>query len=242
MKIKEVAELTGVTVRTLHYYDQIGLLKPSTVTEAGYRLYDDSALSRLQQILFFRELDFELTDIKAILESPGYDAMDALRKQKKLLQERRDRLNGLILLAERTLKGEDNMDFKAFDNTDFEAAKQQYKEEVEQRWGDTDAYRESQKKTASYGKSDWETINRESGEIFKKFAARMEQNPADPAVQALVKEWQDFITARLYTCKKEILQGLGLMYTADERFTKNIDQYGEGLAAFIGEAIRIYCE
>ncbi|MDD3919858.1 MAG: MerR family transcriptional regulator [Eubacteriales bacterium] len=236
MKINEVAKLTGVTVRTLHYYDEIGLLKPSQVTEAGYRLYNDAALSRLQQILFFRELDFELTEIREIMDSPAYDAAEALQKQKTLLEQRRARLDGLIELTDRVLKGENTMEFKQFDTSAIEAAKDQYKAEVKQRWGNTEAYRQSEQKNTN-----WEAFNRDSAAIFKKFAANMDKDPGDPAVQALVAQWQQFITDRMYTCTKEILKGLGQMYTADERFTKNIDQSREGTAAFMSEAIRIYC-
>ena len=134
MKINEVAKLTGVTVRTLHYYDEIGLLKPSEVTEAGYRLYDSTALETLQQILFFRELDFSLNDIKEIMTNPNYDKANALTKHRELLLQKRNRIDDLIVLVDSTLKGESDMSFKQFDMTEFEAMKEKYSAEVKERW------------------------------------------------------------------------------------------------------------
>ena len=152
MKIQEAARLTGVTERTLRYYDRIGLLHPSGMTESGYRLYDEDALRRLQQILFFRELGFPLAQIREIMDSPGYDMNEALRRHRLLLIAERDRLNGLIDLAERTLKGENDMSFDAFDRSGIDRQRDAYAEETRRRWGGTDAYAESEKKTAGYGK------------------------------------------------------------------------------------------
>lgn len=241
LKIKEVAELTGVTVRTLHYYDEIGLLKPSEITEAGYRLYDENALAVLQQILFFKELDFELNEIRDIMTNTAFDKTEALKKQKELLNKKRERIDKLVTLIDNTIKGESSMSFKEFDMTEIENTKKKYAKEVKERWGNTDAYTESQKKTKNYSKEQWQEIDEESREILKAFAANMDKAPHSEEVQALVKEWQDFITARYYNCTKEILQGLGLMYVQDERFKKNIDRNGDGTAEFISKAIEIYC-
>ena len=146
MKISDVAKLTGVTVRTLHYYDEIGLLKPSEVTQAGYRVYNDTDLEVLQQILFFRELDFSLEDIRKIMQNPAYEKESALRKQKELLLQKRSRLDSLISLVDKTLKGEQDMSFRQFDTTEFEETKKKYAEEAKERWGDTAAYAEYEKK------------------------------------------------------------------------------------------------
>ena len=155
MKISDVAKLTGVTVRTLHYYDEIGLLKPSEVTQAGYRVYNDTDLEVLQQILFFRELDFSLEDIRKIMQNPAYEKERALRKQKELLLQKRSRLDSLISLVDKTLKGEQDMSFRQFDTTKMEEAKKKYAEEAKQRWGGTVAYAEYEKRrtvTASHSK------------------------------------------------------------------------------------------
>lgn len=241
LKINEVAKLTGVTVRTLHYYDEINLLKPSQITESGYRLYDEDALSKLQQILFFKELDFSLSDITKIITDPDFNKEKALQNHKELLIKKRDRLNKLINLVDNTLKGVDKMSFKEFDMTDIEVSKKKYANEVKERWGSSDAYAESEKKCKNYGKDQWSEINEDCNGILKAFANNMHKAPDSEEVQALVKKWQDFISARFYNCTNEILKGLGLMYVGDERFKKNIDKNGEGTAEFISKAIEIYC-
>ena len=241
MKIQEAARLTGVTERTLRYYDRIGLLHPSGMTESGYRLYDEDALRRLQQILFFRELGFPLAQIREIMDSPGYDMNEALRRHRLLLIAERDRLNGLIDLAERTLKGENDMSFDAFDRSGIDRQRDAYAEEACARWGSTDAYAESERKTAGYGKEEWTMIEQEAGEIFAAFAALRGHAPDDPDVQALVARWQAHITRNYYACTKEILAGLGQMYTADERFMQNIDRVGVGTAQLMSDAIAVYC-
>lgn len=242
MKINEVAKLTGVSVRTLHYYDEIGLLHPDEVTESGYRLYHTEALEKLQQILFFRELGFALKEIQKILNNPAFNRTEALENHKKLLLLKRGRLDDLIALVNRTLKGESEMSFKEFDMTEIEAAQVEYAKEAEERWGNTEAYKESAHRTKQYNKEDWARISAESERIYKGFAANMEKSPAAPEVQKLVADWQVHISKNFYPCSKEILSGLGKMYVADKRFTKNIDQYGEGLTQFISDAIAEYCK
>lgn len=241
MKINEVAKLTGVTVRTLHYYDEIGLLKPSTVTEAGYRLYEEDALETLQQILFFRELDFPLEEIREIMTNPNYHKQEALIKHKELLMKKRERLDNLIQLVDNTMKGESVMSFKEFDSSEIEKVRNEYAKEVKEKWGHTSAYKESVEKTKSYDKEKWELLTKESAAIFQEFANSKDQAPDSAEAQELVKRWQDYITNHYYTCTKEILAGLGQMYVGDERFTKNIDQFGEGTAAFMSAAIAVYC-
>lgn len=244
MKINEVAKLTGVTVRTLHYYDQIGLLKPKKVTEAGYRIYDEESLKVLQQILFFKELEFPLTEIKEIMKNPSYDQQEALSKQRELLLKKREHIDGLIKLTEQSLKGVTTMSFKEFDQSELERQKIEYAKEVKERWGNTDAYAESQKKTKGYNKEQWQQINEGMAEIFKGFGELYENGskPECKEAQELAAKWQQYITDHFYTCTKEIFAGLGMMYIADERFKKNLDQYGEGTAQFISDAIAEYCK
>ena len=223
MRISEVAKLTGITVRTLHYYDEIGLLKPSEITEAGYRLYSREDLEILQQILFFRELDFPLSQIK------------------ELLIQQRQRIEGLIKLIEKRIEGDNNMSFKEFDMNEIEENKKKYAKEVKERWGTSKAYEESEKKTSSYNKEKWGDINQETSEIFKGFAELRNSDPGSEEVQELVRRWQKYITDNFYTCTNEILSGLGLMYVEDERFKENLDKNGEGTAKLMEEAIKIYC-
>lgn len=242
MKINEVAKLTGITVRTLHYYDEIGLLKPSKVNESGYRIYDNSDLEELQQILFFRELEFSLNEIKEIITNPKYDKKEALCNHKQLLIKKKLRLDKLIALVEDTIEGENTMSFKEFDMSEIEKIKKEYAAEVKARWGDTEAYAESEEKTANYDSEKWNFLNEEGTAILKEFGELRTLSPDNEKIQSLVKKWQEYITNNFYNCTKEILAGLGLMYVQDERFSENIDKNGEGTAKFISEAIEIYCK
>ena len=242
LQIKEFAELTGVSVRTLHYYDEIGLLKPSYVDEQnGYRFYDESSLERMQEILFYRELDFSLKSIAEILASPNYDKQKALAEQKRLLTLKKERLTRLIAALEQAEKGEITM--SAFDNSEYETARQQYEDEAKQRWGDTDAYKESRAKTADYSKYKWNDVLGGLNGVFAEFAAC--RNGGDSAdsetAQRIVKKLKEYITANFYHCTDDILAGLGQMYVCDERFKQNIDSHGEGTTEFVSEAIKIYC-
>ena len=242
MQINEFAKLTGVSVRTLHYYDEIGLLKPAFVDEQNsYRFYDEYSLLRMQEILFYRELDFELKSISEILSSPDYDKKKALDKQRKLLVLKKERLERIIDALDGATKGKTTM--TAFDNSDYETARKQYEVEAKERWGATDAYKEHAEKTANYTADKWQEVNDGLMSVFAKFAECMQNdNTADSdEAQALVKELQDYITENYYTCTNEILAGLGLMYVADERFKNNIDKHAVGTAEFISKAIKIYC-
>ena len=242
MQIKEFAKLTGVSVRTLHYYDEIGLIKPALVdAQNGYRFYDENSLLRMQEILFYRELDFPLKSILEILSSPDYDKQKALAEQRKLLELKKERLERIIDALDGATKGKVTM--TAFDNSDYETARKQYEVEAKQRWGETDAYKEHQEKTADYSKDKWQAVNDGLMEIFAKFSeCRKNGNTAvSDEAQALVIELKDYITENYYTCTKEILAGLGQMYVADERFKTNIDKTGDGTAEFVSKAIEIYC-
>lgn len=242
MKINEVAKLTGITVRTLHYYDEIGLLPPCEITESGYRIYDEDSLEKLQQILFFRELDFPLNEIKEIMENPNYDKSQALERQRELLIKKRDRLEQLIALVNRTMEGEQQMSFQEFDITEIEKMKEQYAAEVKERWGDTEAYAQSQEKTSKYSKQQWNFLQGEGDAILQQFGKNRNERPDSAIAQELVRKWQDYITINYYQCTNEILSGLGLMYVGDERFTKNIDKYGEGTADFMSRSIQYYVQ
>lgn len=241
MHIKEFARLTGVSVRTLHYYDEIGLLKPAFINEEnGYRDYDEKSLERMVEILFYRELDFPLKSILGILSSPDYDKTAAIRKQKELLTLKKERLEKLISALDEAEKGEVSMN--AFNNNEYEAARKQYADEVKQRWGGTDAYKESEQKTASYSSDKWSDVNAGLNAVLAEFAAIKDTStPESEAGQSLVKKLQTYITDNFYTCTPEILKGLGQMYVADNRFKSNIDKNGNGTAEFISKAIKTYC-
>ena len=238
MQIKEFAEITGVSVRTLHYYDEIGLLKPACVDEfTGYRYYDESSLIRMQEILFYRELDFSLKSISDILSSPDYDKTKALKEQKHLLTLKKERLERLISAIDGAVKGENVM--KAFDNSEFE----KYKTEAKEKWGNTDAYKEHSEKTKNYSAEKWNGLAEGMNDILAEFAVCMKNNktPDSAEAQELVKSLQNHITENYYLCTNDILAGLGQMYVADERFKNNIDKHAEGTAQFISDAIKTYC-
>ena len=240
MKISDVAKRTGVTVRTLHYYDEIGLLPPSSVTASGYRVYSDADLEALQQILFFRELDFSLEEIRKIMRNPAYKKAAALQKQKELLLQKRSRLDDLIALVDKTLKGERDMSFRQFDTTKIEEAKRQYAEEVRQRWGNTAAYAEYETKSAGRSAAQQAELAGEGEAILAEFGKTRALPPTCAQAQALVKKWQAYLTANYYNCTGEILACLGQMYVGDERFVQHIDRYGTGTAAFMAAAIAAY--
>ena len=242
-QIKEFAEETGVSVRTLHYYDEIGLLKPAVVdVHTGYRYYDEMSLLQMQEILFYRELEFPLKDIVAILTSPRYDREKALCEQKKLLTIKKERLERLIAAVDRAVKEENVM--KEFDNRKFEQQKELYQKEAQERWGKTTAYAEYEKKTSGYSAGKQNALGEGLMQIMVAFSDCMKCGaaPESAEAQALVKQLQTYITDHYYTCTKEILAGLGQMYVADERFRANIDASGEGTAAYIGRAVEQYCK
>ena len=238
MLIKEFAEFTGVSVRTLHYYDEIGLLTPASVDKfTGYRYYDENSLLRMQEILFYRELDFSLRNIGEILSSPNYDKNKALKEQKKLLVLKKERLERLIIAIDGAVKGENIM--KAFDNSEFE----KHKAEAQEKWGQTPEYKEYEEKTKSYSGQKWNDLAEGMDHIMSEFAVCMKigKTPYSAETQNLVKTLQNHITENYYHCTNEILAGLGQMYTMDERFKKNIDKHAYGTAEFINEAIGVYC-
>lgn len=242
MSVGRVSKLTGVSVRTLHYYNEIKLLNPSEISEAGYRLYDECDLEELQQIMFFRELDFSLEDIQKIVKSPDYDKKEALENQKNLLQIKEKRLKKLISLIDKTLEGEKTMSFKEFDLSEIERAKKEYAAEVKERWGDTKTYAENEQKTKEYGTKQWKLIDEKAAEIFLWFANNQDKKPNDEEALQAVKRWQEYITEKFYTCTNPILSGLADMYIGDERFKNNIDKYGNGTAQFMHDAIKEYCK
>lgn len=238
MQIKKFAQLSGVSVRTLHYYDEIGLLHPAEIdADSGYRYYDANSLMRMQEILFFRELDFSLESIRGILDSSNYDKEKIFKEQKNLLILKKERLERLILAVEQAMRGEVAME--AFQNTDFE----QYKNEVKERWGMTQAYAEYQEKSKGDSKEKQDEKAAGLQAVFSAFADCMKagNTPDSAEGKELVKKLQEYITKQYYQCTDAILAGLGQMYVADERFKKNIDASAEGTAEFVSKAIEAYC-
>ena len=240
MTVNEVSKLTGVSIRTLQYYDKIGLLHPAKYTEAGYRLYDEAALETLQQILLFRELEFPLKDIKEIISSPDFDRSKALEQQIELLTLKKEHIENLIDLAKGIkLLGVRKMNFDAFDTSKIN----EYAAQAKASWGKTSAYKEFEEKTKGRTKEEDQRVYQGMIDIFGEFGQIRNTDPASGEAQVLVKKLQDYITEHMYTCTKEILSGLGKMYAGGGDFTTNIDRFGgEGTAVFASKAIEIYCK
>lgn len=240
MTVKQVSEQTGVSVRTLQYYDKIGLLSPAGYTKAGYRLYDQAALERLGQILLFRRLEFPLKEIKRIMTSPGFSRERALEQQIELLTLRKEQLESLITFA-RGLKmmGGNHMDFSAFDTSKME----EYEKRAREAWGSTEAYQEYEDRGKGRTREEEKAAGAGVMLIFEEFG-RLKENclPDSEAAQAQVRRLQNYITEQFYHCTPQILEDLGKMYTQGE-FRENIDQAGgEGTAQFAADAIKNYCK
>ena len=240
--VGDVARLAGVTVRTLHHYDEVGLLRPSARSAAGYRVYDDGDLVRLQQILGYRELGFALDAIAEILDDPELDQVDHLRRQHALVTDRIGRLQQQLAAIEKTLEAQ-QMGIKLNPEEmlkvfgDFDPA--EHEAESQERWGDTDAYRESRRRTSSYGKADWLQIKSESEEIVARLLRAMQAGlaPASPEAMDAAEAHRVSISRWFYECDSAVHRGLADMYVADPRFTAHYDDQGPGLAAYVHDAV-----
>lgn len=239
MTVHEVSKISGISIRALHHYDNIGLLPATKVTNAGYRMYDDTALERLQHILLFKKLEFSLKEIKDILDSPDFDRSKALEQQIHLLELRKEYLQNLIDLAWGIKEiGVKHMSFEAFDTRKID----EYAEQAKASWGKTDAYKEYEQKSEGRSKEEQQSINIKMMEIFSEFGKIKDQSPDSEAAVGLAKKLQNFITDHFYTCTDEILLSLGEMYAASGDFTANIDKVGgEGTAEFANKAIQAFC-
>lgn len=243
-KVKEVADLVGISVRTLHHYDHIGLLSPEETTNAGYRLYSDEDLEILQQILFYRELGFSLKKIKEIIESPSFDREVTLLEQRQMLLQKRRQLDQMIHTINQTIqhtKGEINMSNKE-KFAGFNFSENPYEQEARERWGDK-VVDQSNRKIENMSKEEQKTMEEQMNAIYNKLAILRHSSPSSDEAQEVIKEWYDFLNNNFnhhYSLKA--FKQLGQMYVADERFTKNIDQFGEGLATFMCDAMAIYAD
>lgn len=243
MTVGEVADLAHVSVRTLHHYDEIGLLRPGRRTDAGYRLYGPAELARLHEVLLFRELGLSLTDIAAVLEEPPPARARALLTHRQALEHRHRRTGAVLRAVDRAIeileKGEKMSDTELFDGfEDFDHAR--HAEEAEERWGDTDAYRQSMRRTKRYTRADWAAVKQEADDIMKRFVALMESGARAESEEAmaLAEDHRRHIGARFYDCPPLMHAGLADMYEADPRFGEHFEKYAEGLTAFVSAAIR----
>ncbi|MFI8854703.1 MerR family transcriptional regulator [Streptomyces sp. NPDC053499] len=240
--VGQVAGIARITVRTLHHYDEIGLLVPSARTTAGHRRYTDADLDRLQQILFYRELGFPLEEIAVLLDDPAADPVSHLRRQHHLLTARIDRLTEMAAAVERAMEARrmginltPEEKFEVFGDFDPD----EYAEEAERRWGDSEQYREAQRRAATYSKEDWKALKREMDGIHGAVADRLAAGdpPDAPAVTALAERHRLFISRFSYECDHQMHRRLGEMYIQDERFTATYEAIRPGLAQYMRDAI-----
>src|SRR4051794_12133020 len=243
MNVGEVAALAGVTVRTLHHYDRIGLLSPSARTAAGYRSYSPTDLDRLHQVLLYRELGFPLEEIVTLLDDPSADPAEHLRRQHRLLRERLERTSAMVAAVEKEMEAH-QMGIPLTPEERFEVFGEndpaQYDAEVEERWGETDAYAQSKRRTAAYTKEDWLRIKAEGADVEARFAAALRNGvPADSdRAMDIAEEHRQQISRNFYDCPPEMHAGLGRMYVDDERFTTHYEQMAPGLAQYVSTAVQ----
>ena len=237
--VSELAELTGVTVRTLHHYDHLGLLVPSQRSGKGYRRYSGDDLLRLQQILVCREFGMPLEKIRQMLDAPDYDRLEALIEQRRRVERRIQQATAILKsldAAIRTLQGEKEMApeelFEGFDPEEHTA-------EAEKRWGQTEAYKESARRTSQYGKDDWKRIQSEEKEQLNLMVSLMADGtaPSDSAATHIAEQLRLQIDRYFYPCSREMHAKLAEMYVADPKFTAHYEKHGKGLAAFLAAAI-----
>jgi DNA-binding transcriptional MerR regulator len=228
--VGELAKLTGITVRTLHHYDQIGLVQPSDRSRAGYRLYGDADVLRLQQVLIYRELGVPLDEIDEVIADP-----QALAKHREVLVGKRARLDAMIA----AIDAAGRLEGAPMQPEDVTKLFEGYAEEARERWGETDTYKESARRTKQYGKAEWESIRREGDAIYARFAELMQEGAAasDARVRGVAEAHRAHIDRWFYPCSTEMHRNLAALYIGDPRFAANFDKIAPGLAQFIHDAI-----
>ncbi len=242
--VNKLAHLAGISVRTLHYYDEIGLLKPTFVGENGYRYYGDAELIRLQQILFFRELEFSLEDIKRIVSRPDFSVIQALKEQRTLFKLKQVKLEKLINSINITIKRMTNNQkinheelYDVFKDDDV----REYQDEVKEKWGNTDAYRQSMKRVSKMTKAEMEQLKVDGKKHIQAIANAMDKGIENAEVQALIKKSHEGVNF-FYDCSLEMFRNLGKMYVDDPRFAATYEKVRSGLAVFMRDAIAYYCD
>ncbi len=242
--IKQLANLAGISVRTLHHYDSIGILEPSRVKNNGYRYYEEKELLKLQQILFFRELDFPLLEIRQIINNPNFDMEKALNDQRKLIELKKERLASLIKTINKTIKKinkENTMEDKELYGGLSNEKMEEYAKEAKERWGHTEAYRQSQERTKNWTKEDYKKLAENADKWMNNFALTMKHGPKSKIVQDLIAEHYNNLRT-FYEPNLKMYRGLADMYVADPRFTAYYEKYAQGLAIFMKEAMYEYCD
>lgn len=246
LSVHEVARLTGITVRTLHYYDEIKLLKPTIVTDAKYRLYTNDDLSKLQEVLFFREVGFALKEIKSLITAHGYNREEALKRHIKILKAQQQRIDELIELVNDKISGKQEYSFEAFSTSKILELQAQFRDEIIESWSDTNSCKEFtdifSKESRKSQQEKWNEYLSKTKIVFELLAEYENENPSKAEVQEIVKGWQEYIFENFYECNNQMLSYLGELYVTDERFSSFINRFGKGdLASFFNRAIKVFC-
>jgi DNA-binding transcriptional MerR regulator len=240
--IKKLADLAGVSVRTLHYYDEVELLKPQSRSESGYRYYGEEAVVRLQQIMFFRELGFGLEEIGKIISNPDFDVLEALQSHRTLLTKKAERINKLLTTVDKTiqkLKGDLKMQIKEYYQGFSDEQIEKYREEVRQRWGEK-ALQESEKRVTKMGKERFSMLQAEGGKIFQSIGENMSKGYDSSIIQAQVAKWRQWLE-NFHHYSDEAVLGLGQFYSQDMEFAKFFRKIHKDLPEFLTKAIEYYC-
>lgn len=243
-KINEISKITGISPRMLRHYDKLDLLRPNKSNENNYRIYTDEDLCKLQEILFFKELDFSLEEIKIILKNPNYDRTEAFSHQKTILLKKIDRLNEIVLSLEDSInkiRKEQKMSEKNFKSFSMEEI-EKYQNEVKELYGNTNAHKEYKEKTKDYKKDDFDKIQQEMNKKLESIAIYMIKGFDSKEVQGAIHEYREYINTNFYNCTIDIFRGLGELYISDKRFSENIDKIRTGLSEFLEKAIKFYCD
>jgi DNA-binding transcriptional MerR regulator len=240
--VRKLADLAGISVRTLHYYDEVGLLKPRSRSESGYRYYGEEAVVRLQQIMFFRELGFSLEEIGKIISRPDFDVLEALQSHRTLLTEKAERINELLVTVDKTiqkLRGEVKMQIKEYYQGFSDAQIEKYRQEVRRRWGEK-TLQESEERVMKMGKERFAALQAEGGKIFQTISANMSGGYDSPVVQAQVVKWRAWLE-NFHHYSEEAVLGLGRAYSQSPEFAEFFRKIHKDLSEFLTKAIEYYC-
>lgn len=245
--VGQVAERYGVTVRTLHHYDEIGLLRPSRRSAAGYRLYGEDDLTRLRHVVLYRRLGFALEEVALLLDDPDADVVEHLRRQRRAVMSRRDEMQDLVVAIDRALEAEmSGVQLTESEKRELfgEGYSEEYEREARERWGDTEAWAQSQRRTAQYTKQDWQEITAEGEAVAEELAAakRAGEPPTSTRAMDAAEAARQHIHTRFYDCPPSMHRCLGDLYVDDERFARYYDDREPGLAGWVRDAVHADAE
>lgn len=247
-KIKEISDITGISIRMLRYYHKIGLLTPKSKSESGYRLYDELDLEKLLHILYLKELDFSLEEIKNIVSNPSLDLKNTLKSQEELLTKKKERLEAIINALKKTTTSYPKESFTiqreiftAFDMAEIERNKENFEQEFGSKFGE-ETMNECKANHSDFTKEDWTIVMSKADEILSEISRLVSKKPSDPNVQNIIKRYRDFINENMWNCTPDRFKTLADLYVTDIEYRDYIIQYHKDLPEFLREAIYLYCD